>query len=485
MDARALTARWHALSPRSRWFLGMALACAIVLSFLASAITHQQRVPLFAQSLHPDQLSEVQERLAGWNVAFTPAADNVLVDAKSRNAMLLRLSLAGVPHRHVDGSGDLLGKLGALTPQAVIDAQTRNALSGDIELALRGIDGVEEATVIVAPAKEAYFADETARDASASVRLSLAPGAKLSAGAIGGIRSFVAAAVPGLDERRVTIVDDRGVALGSADGGDVNDLQRSLQTALDSALGAGAAIVRVRVDYDPRTIQSSDVKRVAIAAPIAATTQSERYDGAGKRYVKTEEQVDRGSETRESTASAPAGRIARISAAVFVDAQRAIDLYQVRTLAAATLGLDPHRGDVLDVAAIPFPHPAVARKDGWWLAYGAVVPLLPTLVLAVAAIVALRMAAPPFTMLVRSLLERSSAARGVAAISGAAPSAVRGALRGEPPHAAAAIISALPAATAAAVLDMYPEHERAAIVRRMQRPVSPLVPDPEQFVASA
>jgi flagellar motor switch protein FliG len=62
---------------------------------------------------------------------------------------------------------------------------------------------------------------------------------------------------------------------------------------------------------------------------------------------------------------------------------------------------------------------------------------------------------------------------------------VRGALANEPPHAAAAIISALPAATAAAVLDMYPEHERAAIVRRMQRPASPLLSDAESFIANA
>jgi len=59
---------------------------------------------------------------------------------------------------------------------------------------------------------------------------------------------------------------------------------------------------------------------------------------------------------------------------------------------------------------------------------------------------------------------------------------VRSALAQEPPHAAAAIISALPAATAAAVLELYPAHERDAIVRRMQRPHSPLIPDAQEVV---
>jgi len=52
----------------------------------------------------------------------------------------------------------------------------------------------------------------------------------------------------------------------------------------------------------------------------------------------------------------------------------------------------------------------------------------------------------------------------------------------EPPHAAAAIISALPAATAAAVLELYPAHEREAIVRRMQRANTPLIPDADEIL---
>jgi flagellar motor switch protein FliG len=65
---------------------------------------------------------------------------------------------------------------------------------------------------------------------------------------------------------------------------------------------------------------------------------------------------------------------------------------------------------------------------------------------------------------------------------GYAPARVRGALAHEPPHAAAAIISALPAATAAAVLELYPQHEREALVRRMQRAPSPLIPDAHEVL---
>jgi flagellar M-ring protein FliF len=487
VEIAGLLARWHALPAKVRSIAGAAAAGILVLSVVGSVLAHPQRTALFASALHPEQLTEVEERLASWNVPFAPAADNVFVETRRRNDLLLRLSLAGVPHAHIDGSMDVLGKLGALTPQAVIDAQTRDGLAGDIELGLRGIDGVEDARVIIAPAKQGYFADDASRDASASVRLRLTPGARLSADAVDGIRSFVAASVPGLDERRVAIVDDRGVALGDgADEDDAGDMQRSLQTALDSAIGLGTTIVRVHVEYDRRSIASKDVRRMPLSSiPISSSIQSERYAGEGKRYDRSDQQADRGSDTHEVAASAQGGRIARISAAVFVDSARGVDLMQVRELAAATLGIDPHRGDSIDVAAISFARAPVAKKDGWWLAYGAIVPVLPTLIVAIAALIVLRWAGAPAGAFVRTLSERANIARTANAVHGIPPASVRGALANEPPHAAAAIISALPAATAAAVLDMYPEHERAAIIRRMQRPTSPLLSDAESLIANA
>lgn len=487
MDLASIFARIGALPLAARVAGISGTALLVVISFAFAFLAHPQRSTLFATPLHPDQLADVEERLASWNVAFTPAADNVLVDGAQRNDLLLRLSMADVPRQHIDTSTDALGKLSALTPQAVIDAQTRNALAGDIELGLRGIDGVQDARVIVAPAKTGYFADESSRDATASVKLHLLPGSRLSPDAVDGIRTFVAASVPGLDPRNVTIVDDRGLALGAAQTADeATDLQRSLQSALDSAIGAGAAIVRVHVEYDRRTLNTREVRRAPVSeTPIASTTQDERYFGDGKRYDRSDRQLDRGSDTREIDASSQTPRIARLSAAVFLDASRGIDAVEVRSLAEATLGIDRRRGDTLDVAAVSFAHALTSKKDVWWLAYGAIVPLLPTAVIAIAALLAFRWASAPAGTLVKALVERSTVKHTTAAVSGIAPAGVRGALANEPPHAAAAIISALPAATAAAVLEMYPEDERAAIVRRMQRPVTPLLSDPESLIARA
>ena len=462
---------------------GIAIVLTATLAGGAVIALHPTRAPLFAQSLRPEQLNEVQTLLAQWDVPFTPLQDNVIVDAGRRSDVLLRLSLAGVPHEHLAGTAETLSAIGALTPQTVIDAQAREGLAGDIAIALRSVSGVDDARVIVAPAKPAEFSDERGRDASASVRLVLHPGAALQSGAVAGIRAFVAASVAGLDPSRVTILDDRGVALDDRTGGERSEsLQTDLQSALDAAFGEGETIVRVFVTYSHISIEAHDVRRTVTALPVVRDVATERYADGAKRYVKSDDRVERGSDNRETTTQQSPGTIARISTAVLIDAGRALDAGAVRAVAAATVGYDPRRGDTLDVQVVPFKRVAEPRRDMWFLAYGAIVPTLPTAVVVLGIWLLSRRMAPSMRSALRYVLERSRSSAGSRAVAGYAPTRVRDALEHEPPHTAAAIISALPAATAAAVLELYPAHEREAIVARMQRAHSRLLPDIDEFL---
>jgi flagellar M-ring protein FliF len=488
MRASVLLGRLASLPPRIRAAALTGLAVAIVCGAVGLSLARDTRVPLFAAPLHAEQLAEVQERLAEWSVAFTPSSDNVAVDARRRSELLLRLSLAGVPHSHIDTSADVLAKVSALTPQSVIDEQTRGGLAADLELALRGLDGVQDAAIIIAPAKPAVFADEESHDATASVRIHLRPGARLSPSSVAGIRAFVAAGVPGLDARRVMILDDRGVALSDEGAGsmDENELQASLQSALDGAFGSGSAIVRVHVSYDERAQQFKETRRIAASSvPISSDRTDEQYNGADRHYTKSTRADDRGSDIREEQTTLPAGRLARVSVAIAVDAAHAVDLYKIRALAAAAAGLDVRRGDTITVQAVPFHAARVPKQDAWLEAFGILLAVLPAAVAGITVLLALKFCLKPTVSLVRAALARSALSQTRKAVTGFAPTQVRGALRGEPPHTAAAIISALPAATAAAVLDLYPPQERSAIIKRMSRAHSALVPDFESVIANA
>jgi flagellar biosynthesis/type III secretory pathway M-ring protein FliF/YscJ len=481
---RALIARLAAREPRDRPFafalvagLALVLACALFLG-------RDVREPLFAAPLDPAQIAEVEERLAAWGIPFVAASDNLRVDPHRRNDLLLRLSLAGVPHAHLTTTSEALAKAGPLTPQSVLDAQALDGLAGDLALGLRGISGIDDARVILAPGRRATFADERAEDASGSVRLSLHPGTVLARETIEGIRSFVAAGVPGLRAERITILDDRGTALGERRSGmaeDAAELQASLQSALDEAFGAGATIVRVHVATDASARDVHDLRRTSLGGAIAATASEERFSAERKHYLKRQSNEDRGSDLHEERTQVPAGRIERISVAVMLDARRGLDAAKVRALAAATLGLETWRGDDVRVEAVAFGAPgrAGARGAPW---FGLLAAIVPSVVFAVAALAALRWGGKPMLASVESIVAKLSVRRTSREVAGFPPAAVRGALRGEPPHTAAAIISALPTATATAVLELYPPEERSAIVRRMSRVAAPVVPDCETLL---
>lgn len=478
-----MLARWQGLGARQRaasiaLVVAVASACALFALF-----GRETRVPLFVAPLRGDQIAEVAERLAEWNVPFVAGADNVRVDPRRRNELLLRLSLAGVPHVHRAGSSETLERIGPLTPQSVLDAQQREGLAGDLADALRGITGIDDAQVIIAPGRSAAFADETSSPPSAGVRLRLKPGARLEREAIEGIRRFVADSVSGLAVERVAILDDRGLALDGERGhpDDAPALEASLQTALDQALGAGVAIVRIRLDVDERSRRLKDVHRAPLpGSAISRTSIDERYNSKQKRYSKVHALEDRGSDEHEERTEIPSGAVARISAAIVIDAKRDVDLAAIRSLASAALGLVPGR-DTLDVEALPFPVAAADRRAPLWTAFGLFAAFAPFALWGAIAFALVR-CATPLARIVERIARRLAIGRTTRAVSGYAPAHVRGALRDEPPHTAAAIISALPAATATAVLELYPAQERAAIVRRMQRETAPIVPDYESVL---
>ncbi len=479
----ALAQRLRALSPRVRLLFGAGILALAALGGAAYFSARDVRTTLFASPLRGDQLAEVEQRLAAWDVPYGVTSDNVRVDPARRSGLLLRLALAGVPHPHLAGSDEALAHLGALTPQTVLEAQTRDALAADLALGLRGLDGITDARVVIAPSSAGVYADETRHDASASVRLEVAPGSHVSERSVAGIKAFVAGGVPGLDAARVTVVDDRGIALDGATGDDPGDVQSALQSALDDAFGARATIVRVHRDVLGEHRDVHDVRRDAIGGTLARTSSDERYASGVKRYSKVGGTEDRGSDTREEHRVTSPDATARLSVAVFVDASRALDLEKIRALAAATTGIRPERGDSLRVEAVAFDDaasaPSAPHAPGWLLASASIVPQLAT-ALVVIAIVAL--AAKPCASVIVQMLEASATRRTAREAAGIPPARMRGVLDGEPPHVAAAIISALPTATAAAVLELYPPEERKAIVRRLARANASLVPSAEELL---
>jgi flagellar M-ring protein FliF len=229
----------------------------------------------------------------------------------------------------------------------------------------------------------------------AAVSVVLKPAAHLGNAQILGIQRLVAAAVPGLEASRVTITDQRGVAL-SAEADDENDstgaaasgklrlkkqadeyLTQKVAVVLDRAFGQGQAIVSVdatlNFDEIKRTEQNilpvpghgTDVGAVVrrresiyrqgnattsiVRAVDATTDPADTRDSPSAALTSTNETEFELGKSAEQILSTPGG-IRRISVGVIVrQALNEDQLNRVREIVRMAVGLNADRGDAITV----------------------------------------------------------------------------------------------------------------------------------------
>jgi flagellar biosynthesis/type III secretory pathway M-ring protein FliF/YscJ len=423
-------------------------------SIVVAVVAHSAApVALFDAPLQPRQTAEVAQALTLWNEPFSadPHGTQIFVTARRRRDLLLRLALADLPHRYVPTTADVLqSQDNPLTPPEVVDDRRRAGIAGDLVLGLRRIDGVADATVVIAPAAGDAFADAGERaPPSASVQLILQPGAQLSAATVAGIRRFVATGYPGLNPDRVTVVDGSGALLGApVDRAATREarIQRDVQSALDAALGAGAAIVRVNVRTagSDRSVQST---RVVPHGLLDADTGREVGVENGRKLSKERTARHYAYDTIVEHRTTPADALGRISVAVFLDAARtdAASTSAITALVRAAAGADLDAGDAVVVEAVTFaPKPQVIDAAAPPAPLARAVVPVGAILLAIAA---------GFTFLPQRVRKRPDST-----VAG-----LRTSLDRESPRTAAYILSTLPAATRDRVLESYGPVRRANV----------------------
>lgn len=441
--------------------IGVALAAAAAIAIVLAGSRMSAQASLFSVPLHPTQVLEVERALTIWNEPFVsdPGRTQIFVSASRRRDVLLRLTLAGLPHRYVPTTADVLGEeQNAFMSPIVADDRRRAGIEGDLVAGLRRMSGVADASVVIAPAVDDPLSDNGRAQASASVQLVMQSGSQLSATAASGIKRFVAASYPGLTADRVVVVDGFGVAASAQatlDKGASREsrLQNSIQSALDAVFGVGAAIVRVslRTIGEDRSAQST---RVTPHGVLEADTGREHGSENGRRFERDRDRRRYAYDTITETRTSHADAVARVAVAVFLDARK-IKLEQsslVSDLVRAAAGAELSSGDEVVVHALPFAQ-ATAPNSG--ARPGSRLRALIAGACVAACIASL------YAFIVRPRVQaRSQAAPTVA-------TAMHGVLQRELPQTAAYVLSSMPPRVRDQVLREYPVDQRERILRHL------------------
>ncbi len=249
------------------WILG-AVLFLVVVTFSILALTKVDYV-VFNRDLSPEQSGKITAKLNELGIKNKTAnsATVVLVDENQVDKARMELALAGFSGQQALTYDDILDKI-----DFTMSADTKNKLflqaqQGSIANSLMTVEGVKKAEVFINVRESSTFLNLEDDVATASVKLVLESGKKLSPDQVSGLVSFVATAVKGLDENNITIIDQNGIKLNGSTGSDEefatrtqDDLKLSVETRLDNSLteflnniyGEGNVEVKssVKLDFD-------------------------------------------------------------------------------------------------------------------------------------------------------------------------------------------------------------------------------------------
>ena len=353
--------------------------------------------PLFTNVAAEDASAIVEELQAeGTPYQLADGGSTILVPRDVVYDARIRLSGEGLPSASSEGYAILDGQ-DLSTSQFQEETGFKRAMEGELANTIEAIDGVEAAVVHLALPQEEIFADEQ-NPTTASVLVETGPGNTLEAGQVQAVVHLVASSIEGLDPDQVTVADGTGQVLSaSGDGFDgladtraqqvsafEERMSTSVQGMLDRVLGAGNTAVQVtaNLNFDKAITNSTRYFSDPETPPLSDTTLTERYtapngemiggvvgpdgqldpnagaqQGEATNYTKKQRTSDNAvGQTVEQREAAP-GSVESLHVGVVLDQAalgEAVAPEEVQTLITSALGIDPTRGDTVEVSAMPF-----------------------------------------------------------------------------------------------------------------------------------
>lgn len=280
-------------------FLLVAVAAAVALGVAVVLWSRGPNYGLLYAGLDQKDASAITQELQAANTPYQLSSDGSSVMAPAGDLAALRLKLAakGLPQ----GSAGSSSVPGATSPFGMSDLAERTRyqqlLEADLGATIGGLQSVRGARVHLALPKPSAFIRDS-REASASVLLTMYPGRQIDAGQVAAIVHLVAASVPNLEARQVSVIDQQGQLLTADQDspGAVGDNRLRIATRIENTyaqrieellmplVGPGRVHAQVHADLDfSRTEKATETFGHDKSALRSEQTSSERRgaDAAG------------------------------------------------------------------------------------------------------------------------------------------------------------------------------------------------------------
>ncbi len=378
--------------------------------FLTSRLT-SPAMSLLYSDLDPNDSGAIVKQLEAQKIPFELARGGTEIYVPGDKVLRTRVSMAeqGLPGGGSVGyeifdESDALG-----STNFVQNVNLVRALEGELARTIRSITNVKAARVhLVMPRRELFSREK--QEPSASIVLRMTGSSRLAKEKVLAVQHLVAAAVPSLTPRQISIVDDKGNLLArgfddpeglfeeDAESKRINyetRLARTVEELLEKSVGFGKVRVEVRADmdfdrvttqeetYDPdgqvvRSTQTSEENAqsqdreqdlpVSVGTNLPDNNESGTGASAQSSESRTDETVNFEISKRVTSTVKDTGVVNRLSVAVLVDGTYRVDengdrqysprateeMELLATLARTAIGFNEDRGDTVEIINMRF-----------------------------------------------------------------------------------------------------------------------------------
>lgn len=360
-------------------------------------------VKLYPAKLSDNDIQEISSALTSMQIPHNiDLVEGIMLHPQDRIPAQVKLAEINLPRQPVLTHDKVEGGMGKTAAEQ--KAIRQQLLEGDITLALRQMEGVNDAMVKLAIPDKTYFQDDS-KAVTARVFLNLRQGFDPSRDQISGMLSLVAASVPELDTKNVKIIDSKGMDLSARVPQEENGmiasgtqleiqaleesrLQQKAQAALDQALpGKARVAVNLEMDFSKREEQRYTPGGVADDGVVVSSRQvtreklnkgdkggeaeGELLAGGGAKpkdgsdYVN-EKQAENFEVAKHTVKTVDTGfRIKRITASVLADNVSDDEKAAIAGFVKNTIGVDESRGDQVMVENIAFQREMMGGNGGF------------------------------------------------------------------------------------------------------------------------
>ena len=248
-------------------YIVIAIALIVIAAVTVLLTSKTTLVPLYSD-LSPTETGSIKESLDGRGIESEIAGggSTILVPSEMVDTLLVELAAEGIPKSgNIDYSYFSENASFGMTDNE-FNVIKQDAMQNEIAGLIKGIEGVQDAEVILTLPDKGVFVNEAKEEASASIVLNTKPGQEFEESQIQALYHLVSKSVPNLSTDNIVIMNQYFEYFDLKNNGNSSsdsfasqngikkeiekDIQRRVQSMLGTIMGSDKVVVSVTADVD-------------------------------------------------------------------------------------------------------------------------------------------------------------------------------------------------------------------------------------------